>query len=129
MQLRPMEAQEGGTGGDAMKFQARRFVRHRLEVPVRFSWIDRHGARHRAEGKTRDISPGGVFLSARACPPAGTPVGLSIFLPPLSEHIPSWKMQTKGRVVRVEPSGSKGRLGGFAAISDKISVRVLDNYA
>jgi hypothetical protein len=111
-----------------MKFQARRFVRHRLEVPVRCSWTDRWGARHRAEGKTRDISPGGVFLFARSCPPAGTPVGLSIILPPLSENIPSWKMQTRGRVVRVEPTGSRGSLSGFAAISDKLSLRVIENY-
>jgi len=112
-----------------MKFQARRFVRHRLDVPVRFSWTDRHGMRHRGEGRTRDISPGGVFLFATHCPPPGVAVGLSVILPPLSENIPSWKMQTRGRVVRVEPTGAKSRLPGFAAISDKLSVRVIENYA
>lgn len=110
-----------------MKFQARRFARQNLAVPVRFSWKDSRGVRHRGEGITRDISPAGVFLHARQLPPVGTPIGLSVQLPPLSDNIPSWTMHTKGHVVRVETDDASE--SGFAAMSEQLSLRVVDNYS
>jgi hypothetical protein len=112
-----------------MDYQPRRYVRQRLAVPVHFSWRDRRGTRHRGEGTTRDISPGGVFLFARNCPPPGAAVGFSVELPPLGENIPNWKMHARGRVVRVESAHEESGLAGFAAMSEQLSVRVMESYA
>jgi len=106
-----------------MRFQPRKFVRHRLEVPVTFSWKDRKGIRHRQRGATRDISPGGMFLFTPAHPPVGVTVGLNALLPPLSPEAPRWRLLAHGRVVRVElPHGEKS-LAGFAATSEQLVVR------
>lgn len=104
----------------------RESVRHRLHVPVVFSWTDEQGTSHRAEGRTRDISPAGMFLFPSACPPLGAAVGLNAFIPPFGPALPRWRMEVQGRVVRVESVAEVEGAGGFAAACEHVVVRVIE---
>jgi len=106
--------------------QLRKHPRFKLEVPVVFSWREPNGSRRRARGYTRDLSPGGMFLITPRTPPIGTTIGLDAFLPPLSEAAGSWRIASKGRVVRVEANAKKGVPGGFAAVSQRFALRAVD---
>lgn len=107
----------------------RKFVRIRLRVPVTFSWRDESGSRRRARGYTRDLSPGGMYLIAPRCPPQGTVVGLEAYLPPLSDLAPYWLMQARGRVVRVESETNSEGLAGFAAVSEEVVLKAVEQAA
>ena len=106
--------------------QLRKHPRFKLEVLVVFSWREPNGSRRRARGYTRDLSPGGMFLITPRTPPLGTTIGLDAFLPPLSEAAGSWRIVSKGRVVRVEANPTEGVPGGFAAVSQRFVLRAGD---
>lgn len=110
-----------------MNFQPRSYTRQRLEVPVIISWKDRHGTRRKARAHTRDISPAGMFLVSTSHPPVGAEVGLEALLPPLSELAPRWRMLVQGKVVRVQQPNNCARPAGFAAASDQVTVRAVEN--
>ena len=112
-----------------MSYVPRKHTRFRLKVPVTFSWRDERGSRRRARGYTRDLGPGGMYLTAPRCPPPGTAVGLEAYLPPLSPIAPYWLMQARGRVVRVESEPNSEGLAGFAAVSEEVTLKAVEQAA
>lgn len=102
---------------------ARATVRYSLDAHVDFSWKDRGGAARREFGSTRDISHRGAFILAPVCPSAGASVLLKIRLPTLLGETRRLRMDTEGRVLRVEPAGNGQGGAGFAVASDRTALR------
>ncbi len=104
----------------------RAFVRTALRVPVVFTWKDARGAAVKARGKTRDLSPAGMFLFAAQVPPVGAQIEITALLPPMSDAAPGWELHTRGRVVRVEPPRIPQASHGFALASEQPVLRVAE---
>ena len=102
-----------GAIGDAV--QQRESVRFNLRLPVIFRWNDEQGARQQNGGFTRDISRRGLFVYSLIPPSSGVTVELEVMLPPLAESGHGVRLQSEGRVLRIERKGEKA---GFAATGD-----------
>lgn len=92
---------------------SRRAIRFPLDVTTIFYWSDRLGVQHQAEGRVRDVSEHGAFISSLQYPPAGGPVLLRIFLQDTTPEAPAVLLSMEARVVRTEGVGG-GNAGGFA---------------
>jgi hypothetical protein len=99
--------------GDAV--QRRESVRFHLRLPVIFRWNDEHGGRQNNGGFTRDISKKGLFVYSPIPPSPGVTVEIEVMLPPLEESGHGVRLQSEGRVLRIE---RKGEHTGFAATGD-----------
>jgi hypothetical protein len=80
----------------------RRFPRQELEIPLKFSWKDARGRRHKGTGLARDVSPGGFFFVTRNDPPVGSPIDFEAFLPPVGPNAPVLRLQGEAQLLRVE---------------------------
>jgi hypothetical protein len=117
------------SGSFALWDTERKFLRYRVGTPVIFSWQDERGQRRRAKGFARDLSAGGAYLLARACPPVGTPIRFEAFLPPVGPEAPTLRMQGQGRVLRVDSptkSNGGGRGDGFAAVNESVVLQDME---
>ena len=92
--------------------ELRRYDRYRLGAPAVFSW-EADGVKCEENGTTRDISTTGIYLLAASCPPEGITVQVLVSLPSLHPSRPGWRLETEGKVVRVESRNGGGK-GGFA---------------
>ena len=99
----------------------RKFARYGMEIQTMVSWWDHHGSFHRQESVTRDLSAGGAFLLASACPAVGAEVRFHLLLPPLGGSHGPMRMRVKGRVLRLEATPGDGQRG-FAACCEKFSL-------
>jgi len=99
--------------GDAV--QERQSVRFHIRLPVIFRWNSEQGGRQQNGGFTRDISRSGLFVYSLIPPPSGVSVELEVMLPPLAESGHGVRLQSEGRVLRIERKGEKT---GFAATGD-----------
>jgi hypothetical protein len=99
--------------GDAV--QRRESVRFHLRLPVIFRWNDEQSGRQQNAGFTRDISKEGLFVYSPIPPPLDVAVELEVMLPPLEESGHGVRLQSEGRVLRIE---RKGEHTGFAATGD-----------
>jgi hypothetical protein len=99
--------------GDAV--QRRKSVRFHLRLPVIFRWNHGQGGRQQNGGFTRDISTRGLFVYSLIPPPSGVTVELEVMLPPLEESGHGVRLQSEGRVLRIE---RKGEQTGFATTGD-----------
>ena len=95
--------------------QQRESVRFHIRLPVIFRWNDEQGGRQQNVGFTRDICTGGVFVYSFVPPPSGVTLELEVMLPPLEESGHGVRLQSEGRVLRIE---RKGEHTGFAATGD-----------
>ena len=95
--------------------QQRESVRFHIRLPVIFRWNDEQGGRQQNGGFTRDISRRGLFVYSLIPPPSGVTVELEVMLPPLAESGHGVRLQSEGRVLRIE---RKGEQAGFAATGD-----------
>src|SRR5437899_8831090 len=94
----------------------RKAIRFPLEVPIVFRGAD-SGIAKRGEGRTHDISEVGAFVLSSICPPVGTEISFTFFLPVLPGFEPKTRVEAVGRVLRVEQArGLEGR-EGFAILS------------
>jgi hypothetical protein len=84
---------------------------------VKFSW-KRNKARKRAEGFTRDISSGGMFVLAKTFPPKRAAVRCEVLLSSTVTH-EQLRMDWAGRVTRVERHVAHGAKG-FAIHCEKL---------
>jgi len=109
-----------------MDSQRRKAMRFPLDVPVVFWWIDATGVYQLGEGRSYDVSESGVFVCARACPPAGAQVGLKIPIPEIFDAPRALRMEVAGRVLRVEQVRSGEGRDGFAILSDQAILREND---
>ena len=99
----------------------RKNVRYQLQVLAVFRWRDRKkGDEHRVEGRTRDISISGAFISASVCPPVGMAVKVDMVLATIPNSLRSLRLNAQGRVVRSEQSSSAGGTGGFAVLLERV---------
>jgi|SRR6516165_7250014 hypothetical protein len=90
----------------------RRHERTEMESPAKFSWQSPGSSPdHQAEGKTRNISLGGVFVSTSDLPAVGRYIRLQVFF---RSVFPGSRLvlQTSAEVVRAEISTASS---GFAA--------------
>jgi len=95
--------------------QRRESVRFHLRFPVIFRWKDDQGGKEQNGGFTRDICKEGLFVYSRIPPPRGVTLELEVMLPPLQEGGHGVRLQSEGRVLRIE---RKGEHTGFAATGD-----------
>lgn len=97
-------------------------VRYSLSARAIFTWRDSFGNLQESRGVTRNISPKGAYILAPKCPASGSPLSISIFLPPLGGETRTLCMESEGRVVRVEAVG-EGSVG-FAVSSHRVNLCV-----
>jgi hypothetical protein len=93
----------------------RKFVRFHIRLPVIFRWDDGEDGRQQNAGFTRDISTAGLFVYSHIPPPSGVSVELEVMLPPLEKWGHGVRLQSEGRVLRIEREGEHT---GFAATGD-----------
>jgi PilZ domain len=105
----------------AQRMDRRIHKRFDLEATARFSWTDAGGVRWQGQGRTRDISETGIFVVTPDCPPSGVPVRLEVRASALTQS--GLVMQTRGQVVRVEPSVAPAPAAGFAASTRSLKLR------
>ncbi len=95
-------------------------VRYELQARVEFCWIDDQGASRHGVGRTRDVSTRGAYVVGLVWPPKGTMVAMNIEIPFASaERV--LRVQTEGRVVRIDPTGVDGSGTGFCVQNDRVS--------
>ncbi len=94
--------------------QRRRHERCDCEVPLYFSWKDPEGASHQASGRVRNISAGGVFISADYLPPVRSRIRFTLYFRSFlaSSHL---VMRTTAEVLRMQKSEGIDAPAGFAA--------------
>jgi hypothetical protein len=114
---------EKATGGSKTA-DRRCALRHGLHARAIFAWDDANGQRRESRGHTRDVGQRGAFVLAEQCPPLGTTVSLSIFLPVTGAETRVMRMEAEARVVRSEgkASSSSGAPGacGFAVSQQRV---------
>jgi hypothetical protein len=97
--------------------ERRRDIRFGFRVPVHFRWTDRDGVVHAEKGFSRDISTRGVYVYAEWHPQAGAEMDVDIILRSSTEGKGALYMSGRGKVIRVEPTGTDGHSGAFVAES------------
>jgi hypothetical protein len=99
-------------------------LRYALHTEVEFSWTGVDGAPKDGRGETRDVSQKGSFVVASSYPPKGTAVRVVITLPPALENGKPLRMETRGRVVRVELAHGPRETGGcgFAVSNEQVTL-------
>ena len=93
-----------------------RAVRYKLRLPLFFKWTEASGNPIQEAAFTRDISPGGLFISCVECPPIRTSLSLEIMLPPNSEiRSHGVRLDATVQVVRIASATEEK---GFAGAGD-----------
>jgi hypothetical protein len=101
-------------------------VRYRFGVPAKFSWQGRTGSRLQGEGITRDISVCGAYILTSTTPPADVALRLEFFLTPPDPTGHSVTIASEGRVLRVEHSTDGKTQSGFAVVSERFQILVVE---
>jgi len=97
----------------------RRAIRYALHAKVIFAWLDERGHRHAASGCTRDISIKGAYVVATECPPRGTFLSMSVYLPAQPDER-SIRVKAEGQVMRVDPAGQTDSQSGFSVHNKRV---------
>jgi hypothetical protein len=100
--------------GGERSTQRRRHIRFPLRGAVDFRWNDNGGKCQRGEGISRNISEQGLFVETLACPPLGTRTRAEVWIQQLKDAAKICQIAFEGRVVRIEKSGERAFVGGFA---------------
>ncbi len=87
-----------------------------------FFWKNRGESGQEAEGFTRDLAQGGMFIVTDTPPPVGTMVQVDVLFPSF-EAGSALQMRSKCRVLRVERGTPGETRGGFAALSKSFALR------
>lgn len=124
MYKRPSKSAAGKTKQSCV--DRRVHSRYELAVPVRFLWKGTHGAHHRGEGYTHDVSKHGVYVLTDSCPPPQSRVRMELLLPPLKRRGTPVHMRGRAQVVRIE-SGVQTLSRGFAAKVDNFTLHNRSN--
>jgi len=95
------------------KRAARRFA---LRIPV--SVVRGDNSNHNEPAQLRDVSARGISLYLDSPIEQGSPLAFTLTLPPEITLTESIRVQCKGRVVRVEDSGSEGKIAVAAVIEE-----------
>jgi hypothetical protein len=103
---------------DGIVAHGRRTMRFPLDAEVIFWWWDREENYRKSVGRCRDVSIQGAYIFANTCPPVGTTVGLTMIVSTCSATGRPVRMETAGRVLRVDKSAS-GK-PGFAVLGEEM---------
>ena len=109
---RPPAASPADHYSSGTRMDARRTVRYALEIDVRYAWTER-GVERESRGRTRDMSPKGAFVVGPVCPPHGSKLTMSFFMPTMRGDSQSPQVQAESQVSRVDSSES-GKPTGFS---------------
>ncbi|MGH9681610.1 MAG: PilZ domain-containing protein [Candidatus Acidiferrales bacterium] len=101
---------------------SRSVVRYSLSARAVFTWRDSSGNLQESRGVTRNVSPKGAYIFAPRCPANGSPLSISIFLPPMGSESRTLCIETEGRVVRTD-TVTEGSVG-FAVSSHRVNLCV-----
>lgn len=101
-----------GAPGAAM--ERRISLRYPLRAAAVFAWDDEFGQHRERRGHTRDVGRKGAFIFASECPPNGSLVALSVFLPASKGETSTLRIEAQGCVVRAESAGEAEPRPGFA---------------
>ena len=101
--------------GDCL--EQREQTRYSLRADVDFEWKDEQGVSHRGRGRTRDISPKGMFIYSDSQLPTKTDVQVDVFLHSVAQAVTNVKMKAEALVIRVEPPTGPGIHHGFAVLN------------
>jgi hypothetical protein len=96
----------GATGAPGAAQERRISLRYPLHAETVFAWDDEFGQHRERRGHTRDVGRTGAFVLASECPPNGSRVALSVFLPASNGETGTLRIEAQGCVVRAE-SGSE----------------------
>ncbi len=97
-------------------------IRYALLAQVIFTWTDDQGELRVERGCTRDISTRGAYVLASGCPPSGAFVVMNILLPMLAEGARALRVETTGRVQRVDVSEQDGLSCGFSVCNERTTL-------
>ena len=96
------------------KRAARRFP---LRIPVTVDHGN-NGSSRVEQAQIRDVSARGICFSLDSTVAQGSPIGFTLTLPPEITLTESIRVQCKGRVVRVEPGATDGKMVVAAVIEE-----------
>jgi PilZ domain len=106
-------------------------VRHHIRYPLRasaaFKWFGLDGAQCQGKGSSSDISEGGAYIVTRNCPPLRATIDLVIRFSSVLGVSRSYRLEMRGRVVRVEPLLHSKESWGFAVAATQPVLRELDD--
>lgn len=97
-------------------------VRYSLSARAVFTWRDSSGNLQESSGITRNVSQKGAYILAARYPASGSPLSMSIFLPPLGSETRTLCIETEGQVVRTD-AAVEGSVG-FAVSSHRVNLCV-----
>ena len=97
--------------------ERRKQTRFNLRLPVRFGYQDQEEIAHKGDGFTRDISLQGVYVYSESLPPADSEIDIDIYFTSLLEADKNVRWMAKAKVIRLEPSATDERTGGFASVT------------
>ncbi len=97
-------------------------LRYPLHAETVFAWDDEYGQHRERHGHTRDVGRKGAFILAAECPPNGSRVALSVFLPASNGETGTLRMEAQGCVVRAESAGESEARPGFAVSHQSVNL-------
>ncbi len=97
-------------------------LRYALHARAVFAWDDESGQHRESRGHTRDVGRKGAFIVASQCPPSGSLLSLSIFLPITSGETSAKRIEAQACVVRVEHACEADMGPGFAVIHQRVDL-------
>jgi len=88
----------------------RRFT---ITAAARFKWTSPDGKQHEGKGTTRDVCLNGVFIQAYLMPLPGSPIEVSLVMPPMVKGGAFARLVGRGTVLRLDAPDLQRK--GFAA--------------
>jgi len=106
----------------------RRHIRYPLRASASFKWLGLDGVERSGKGSSRDISEGGAYIVTRNCPPHRGSVELAIRFSSLRGLPRSYRLEMRGRVVRIEPLLHSKESWGFALEATQPVLQEVDGF-
>jgi hypothetical protein len=116
------------SSAEGAAIERRLSLRYPLRAEAIFAWDDEMGQHRERHGHTRDVGRKGAFVFASECPPRGTVVALSVFLPASSGEAGALRIEAQACVVRAEAEGEgeavagTGTAAGFAVSHQSVNL-------
>ena len=85
-----------------------------------FWWWDESGTYRKENGRSRNVSVRGAYVTAAICPPVGAAVGLTISMPASIGLARASRVEMAGRVLRVNRELTEAGDCGFAVSGDEV---------
>jgi hypothetical protein len=90
--------------------RGRRFT---IAAAARFVWTSSDGTQHEGKGTTRDVCLNGVFIQAYLVPNPGSPIEVTLVMPPMVKDGAFARLVGRGTVLRLDAPDLQRK--GFAA--------------